>query len=110
MFFLPVQIIFFIFIIFAVSRAILRFKDGKIHLGALLFWLFIWSCATLAISFPNKTSDIAKLLGIGRGADVVIYASLAVLFYLVFRLHVLIENFETKLSQIIREVALKNLK
>jgi len=106
-FFLPIQIVFVLFILFAASRAILRFKDGEIHLGALIFWLIVWVGATLAVIFPDKTSQLAVFLGIGRGADVIVYLSLALLFYLVFRQNVLIENLETKISKLIREIALK---
>jgi len=109
-FFLPIQILLFIFILFAVSRVILRYKDGEIHLGALIFWLFVWASAVLVVITPNQTTKFAKLLGIGRGADIIIYLSLALIFYLVFRLHVLIENLETRISQLIRQVALKDVK
>lgn len=105
---LPIQISLFFFILFAVSRVILRFRDGQIHLGALLFWLITWSAATIALFSPEKTTKLAKLVGIGRGVDAITYLSLAVLFYLVFRLHVLIEGLNTKLSQLIREISLKN--
>jgi len=109
-FLLPAQIIFFIFILFAVSRAILRYKDGEIHFGALFFWVFIWVSASLAVFSPEKTTQLARALGIGRGVDVIVYLSLALLFYLVFRLHVLIENLETKISKLIREITLKDTK
>jgi len=106
---LPIQIIFFLFILFALSRVILRYKDGEIHLGALIFWLAIWVGTSVAVISPDKTTQLARSLGIGRGVDVVIYLALALLFYLVFRLHVLIENLETKFSQVIREISLKNV-
>ena len=107
-FLLPIQIFFLLFVIFALSRVILRFKDGEIHLGALIFWLIIWVGASVAVFYPEKTSHLAKVLGIGRGVDVIIYLALALLFYLVFRIHVLIENLETKFSQVIREISLKD--
>jgi hypothetical protein len=106
--FLPIQIILFLFILFAFSRVVLRFRDGQIHFGALLFWLVIWLAAALALFSPEKTTQLAKLAGIGRGVDVITYISLAILFYLVFRLHVLVEGLNTKLSQLIREIALQN--
>jgi len=109
-FFLPIQIVFILFILFASSRVVLRFKDGEIHLGALIFWLIVWTGAFLAVIFPDKTSQLAIFLGIGRGADIIIYLSLVLLFYLVFRQNVLIENLETKISQLIREITLQDAK
>lgn len=107
---LPIQIILLTFVIFAASRAVLRFQGGSIHFGGLLFWLTIWGGALLAIFFPEKTTDLARFAGIGRGADVVIYTSLALLFYLVFRLHVYLEDVRTQISSLIREISLLEAK
>jgi hypothetical protein len=109
-FILPVQIILFVFVLFAASRAVLQFRGGTIRFGALTFWLAIWAVALVAIFYPEETTRIARILGIGRGADVVVYASIAILFYLVFRLHVYLENIRTEISTLIREVSLKEVK
>lgn len=107
---LPIQLGFVIFILFAASRAMLRFKGGSIHLGALLFWLLIWSGATIVVFSPEKTTRIASLLGIGRGVDVIVYSSIALLFYLVFRLHVYLEDVRSQISTLIREISLLEVK
>ena len=107
---LPVQIILLVFVLFAASRAILQFRGGTIRLGALSFWLFIWGIALMAIFYPEETSKIAQVLGIGRGVDIVVYTSITILFYLVFRLHVYLENIRTEISRLIREVSLKEVK
>lgn len=107
---LPVQILLLVFILFAASRAFLQFKGGTIRFGALSFWLTIWAVALVAIFYPEETTRIARILGIGRGVDIVVYASIAILFYLVFRLHVYLENIRTEISRLIREVSLNNVK
>lgn len=107
---LPIQLVLFIFVIFAASRAVLQFKGGLIRFGALLFWLGIWTCAIIAIFFPEETTRFAKMLGIGRGVDVVLYVSIAILFYLVFRLHVYLEDVRSEISRLIREVSLQEVK
>jgi len=105
---LPIQLFLSLFLLFAVSRAFLRFKEGVIGLGAFLFWVGLWMLAIISIFYPAFTSYIADLMGIGRGADIIIYLSIALLFYLVFRIHVMIENLEEKISRLIREIALKD--
>jgi hypothetical protein len=107
---LPVQLLLLTFILFAASRAILQFRGGTLRFGALSFWLFIWTVALVAIFYPEQTTELAKVLGIGRGVDVVVYVSIAILFYLVFRLHVYQENIRTEISRLIREVSLNNIK
>src|SRR5690349_10925598 len=105
---LPIQMGFVVFILFAASRAVLRFRGGSLHLGALLFWMLIWAGATVVVFSPERTTEIARLMGIGRGVDVVVYASIALLFYLVFRLHVYLEDVRTQMSSLIREMALRD--
>ena len=109
-FLLPIQILLLVFVLFAASRAVLQFRGGTIRFGALSFWLLIWAVALVAIFYPEETTRIARLLGIGRGVDIVVYASIAILFYLVFRLNVYIENLRTEISRLIREVAIKEVK
>lgn len=108
--FLPIQFILVVFIIFAASRAVLQFRGGSIRFGALIFWLSIWTVALIAIFYPEETTRLARLAGIGRGVDIVVYLSIAILFYLVFRLHVYLEDLRTEISSLIREVALKEVK
>lgn len=107
---LPIQLGFVLFIIFAASRAILRFRGGSIHLGALLFWMMVWAVATIVVFSPEQTTEVARILGIGRGVDVIVYSSIALLFYLVFRLHVYLEDIRSEISALIREIALLETK
>ena len=107
---LPIQIFLTLFILFAASRAVMQFKGGSIRFGALLFWLSIWIIAIVAIFYPEETTRIARMLGIGRGVDIIVYLSIAILFYLVFRLNVYLEDIRTQISQLIREVSLKQVK
>jgi hypothetical protein len=95
-----------IFLLFAVSRAFLRLKDGSLTFGSFLFWLAIWSLATLAIIDPSFTTYVASLIGIQRGTDVVTYLSIALLFYLLFRVNILIENLKDEITHLNRLIAL----
>ena len=38
-------------------------------------WIFVWIATTIAIIFPDSITIIARLLGIKRGADLVLYGS-----------------------------------
>ena len=103
------QLLFSIFIIFAISRAILRFKEGKISLLALLGWVFLWLWVVIIIWIPGVTTHIARILGIGRGADLIIYGSIVTIFYLIFRIYVKIEDVERQITQIARNIALQKV-
>lgn len=104
---LPIQLILSFFLVFSISRVYLRFKEGIINLGNFLFWIGIWVLAIFSIFNPSSTNYWAELLGVGRGADMLIYVSIALIFYLIFRTNVMIENLREEISKVVREVALK---
>jgi len=59
--------------------------------------------------YPNTASFIANVVGIGRGADLVVYLGIVLLFVLVFQLHVSHVRLERELTKIVREETLKDL-
>ncbi len=103
------QILFTLFVLFAVSRALLRFKEGKISVLALIGWVVLWLWVEIIIWIPGVTTHIAKILGIGRGADLLIYGSIITLFYLIFRIYVKLEDIERQITQLARKTALQNI-
>ena len=59
---------------------------------------------------PNATYPLAHLVGIGRGADFVIYCALLVLLRVLFYLYHQNRRLESQLTQIVRHLALKETK
>lgn len=104
---LPIQLFLTLFLIFALSRVVLRLKDGGISFAAFLFWFALWALAIVSVLIPDFTTFLAKKIGIGRGVDAVIYISIAILFYLLFRTNVMIENLRQEITRLTREIALK---
>lgn len=105
--FLPVQIVFGAFLLFAVSRVLLRLKDGTLALNNFIFWTSLFVVALIGVVRPELTTLIAGWLGINRGSDVVVYASILLLFYLIFRTNILLENLRHDLTELVRKLALK---
>ncbi len=104
------QIIVVLFALFAASRAFLRFREAKMSWKEFLLWILIWSAVVFVVFLPQTTFVISKWLGIGRGIDFVVYASIVVLFYLVFRIYVKIETIEQDITKIVREMAIDSKK
>jgi len=101
----PLQILSLVFVFFVASRAILRAKDRKISIGELGFWLCIWLGLIVVVFFPELTSKLASFIGVGRGADVILYVSIAMLFYLIFRLYVKLDETQRQITLVVREIA-----
>jgi len=108
--FLPVQIIFALFLLFAVSRVLLRLKDSTLTINNFLFWTGLFTLAIIGVVKPELTTIIADKLGINRGSDVVVYASIILLFYLIFRTNILLENLRHDLTKLVRMIALSEKK
>lgn len=106
--FTAIQIFLLAIAIFAISRVYLRLKEGVITIRMAFFWFFIWIAALVGTTLPATTTKIAEFFGVGRGVDIIVYISLALLFYLVFRIYVMIEDLRHQLTDIVREIALFN--
>jgi hypothetical protein len=102
----PIQVLLTIFLLFALSRVYLRAKGGELHFGEFLFWGGIFVFALIGVIEPQFTNYAARILGIGRGADVVMYAAIALVFYLIFRTNVYIENLKHDITLLNRKMAL----
>ena len=105
-----IQVLALLFTGFALSRVFLRAKDKKLTTGELIFWVGVWTTLIVVVLFPFITSTIAMFLGISRGTDVVLYGSVGVLFYLIFRLYIKIEEAERDITKLVREKALEKKK
>lgn len=101
-----IQFVLSFFLLFAISRVLLQLRKGNLTVLSFLFWGGVFFTAFVGILNPILTSQIARLFGIGRGADVVIYLSIALLFYLVFRLSIAIEDIRQEITQLVRKIAL----
>lgn len=103
-----VNVFIIVVALFAISRAFLRFKDRKIGSLGLLFWTVIWLLAVIFAFAPHGVSYLADLVGIQRGTDFVVYLSIILLFYMIFRMYVRFETLEQHITKLTRELALKN--
>lgn len=106
--FTSIQLVLLVIILFALSRVILRAKEKMISPRLAIFWVLIWAAALVGILAPATTTRIASLFGVGRGVDVIVYISLTLLFYLVFRVYVAIEDIRHQITFLIRQIALQN--
>lgn len=102
-----IQIILVVFFLFALLKVLSRFRIGELKWTETLIWSLFWIVSILVVFNPNSTFILAKILGVGRGVDAVIYLSLVVLFFLVFRIFVHLEKIERNLTKLTRQDALK---
>ncbi len=93
--------------IIAIIVAVLRLRNGKMHLGTAVLWILIWLIVIWVSIFPNSTNMFASLTGIGRGLDVVLILGLIGGYYLIFKMYTMIENMDKEITLLVREIALQ---
>lgn len=102
------QILIIVFALFALSRAILRFKDKKISIFEFGLWTLIWGAIIVTVIIPKTATLISNFFGISRPIDLAVYVSILLLFYLVFRLYVHLEMQRQEITKVVREKAKKH--
>lgn len=102
-----VKLLVTLFVLFAVSRVWLRFRDGSIGIFGSLLWTALWTSMAVVAWLPQVSEFIANRVGIGRGVDFLVYTTLVGLLYGVFRLYIKMEFIEHELTSLVRNLALK---
>jgi len=84
----------------AIARHQLRRTTGTL-------WLAFWTAAAAAILRPNITRTVAKAIGIGRGADLVMYCGLLATAIGFFLLYLRFRQLETNITKLVRHMAIQ---
>jgi len=103
-----IKIIILVFVLFVSWRTYLRFKKNDISFREFLIWLILWLFVILASFLPQKTDIIAQWLGVSRGADLLVYLSIMVIFFIVFKLIVKQERLDREITFLIRQNAIED--
>jgi hypothetical protein len=106
----PIQLILLAFVLFALMKVILRYGHREMRRFQFLFWIVVWVGAATIISHPDTSTFLAELVGIGRGADLIIYVGFVIAFYLIFRIHLMLNRIEQDITQIVSTMALEQLR
>jgi|AntRauTorckE6833_2_1112554.scaffolds.fasta_scaffold00072_67 hypothetical protein len=102
------QIIALVLIIILITRLSLLKKKGKIQSNEYIFWMIFWSLAGLAMLFLKQLDNLLMDFGFsGSGINFLLYLAVLFLFYLIFRLRLKILDLDTKITKLLREIALR---
>ena len=101
------QILASLFILFAITRIIGRYKEMRVPKSEVFVWLFFWLFIGFAVWWPSSTDVLAKAVGISRGVDLIVAASVAVIFYLLFKLFTHIHQLKKEMTELVRKLAIE---
>lgn len=103
-----IQILLVVFFLFAFVKVVGRFRSGDLSLVAMIGWSLFWVVAMVVALLPNSTARLAEFVGIGRGADLVVYVALAAIFFILFKLMVKIESLNKEITKLTRKISLQD--
>ena len=101
------QLFFILFALFAIVSVHKRKKDQSLGTKGAFFWTCFWLCSALFVIWPESTSIVAEKFGLGRGADLILYSSVAIIFFMLFRMHIKIEALNRTITKVTRDTALQ---
>jgi hypothetical protein len=104
-----IQIGLLFFIVYVISRVAIKYAAGDITVRELSVWVVFWLLVAAAVLWPKKTDVIAQYVGVERGADLLVYVSVAVLFFIVFHLLLRLKKMDQTITRVVRSEALKNI-
>lgn len=96
-----------IFILFVMIRVVARYRDARIPKSEIWVWLIFWSVIAIAIWWPRGTDILANYLGISRGYELVVAISIAILFYLMFKVFTHLHQLQYQTTKLVRKLALE---
>ncbi|UCC31455.1 MAG: DUF2304 domain-containing protein [Phycisphaerales bacterium] len=73
-----------------------------------LLWALLWLVAGVAIMWPGVTKVIANALGIGRGADLVLYCAVVVMMLGFLMVYVRLRRIRREMTLLVRELAMRD--
>jgi len=103
----PIQIVLLVFAVLALLRVWRRRRVRPVRKLPLVLWSLAWLGVVATALAPDATNVLARLFGVGRGADLVLYLAMLLVFHLLFRAHARIEDHEHQLSVLARMEALR---
>ena len=105
-----VQVIGILFALFAMFNVYLSYKHNTIKTYSFLFWSLVWLVTLVVAAYPQILRLISDVFQIGRSIDTLIYTSIVVLFYLIFKVFVKINTIEKETTKLVRLLALQEKK
>ena len=82
------------------NRNTMRFRAGKKLLLAAFAVL-----AVLAVAFPGWLNDVAKSVGVGRGADLLLYGLIVAFLFVAMNTYLKFKDYDVVLTRLSRRIA-----
>ncbi len=97
-----------VFIAIFIWRLLIQKKKKQISGNEFILWLSFWLLGAIAIIFIRVLDKILVSAGFsGSGINFLLYLAVISLFYFIFKLRLKISKLEKNLTDLVREITLK---
>jgi len=86
-----------------------RTKQNALSRRAAILWSLLWIAGGIVVMLPDVANLFANLVGVGRGADAILYVSVLLIVYLLFRVFLRLDRMERDLTKLVRRIALDEM-
>lgn len=74
-----------------------------------LTWLLIWACGIIALMQPDVTTLIANVVGIHRGADLLLYVVVIIMTIGFFSMYLRLRQLRREFTLLIRRISIMDM-
>lgn len=102
------QILLIAFSLFAIAITTKQYRKKKVSMYWFALWTLLWIFVIVVALLPQATDPIAQLVGVERGADLLVYVAIVVLAYSLYRVLVRLEKVQKEITEVVRKIAINN--
>lgn len=99
------KIFLIVFSLFAIARAKKQYEKRQASWYWAVVWSFMWVVVILVALKPEVTDAVAAYVGVGRGADLLVYVAVVFLLYANYRSLVRQQKMSEDITELVRKIA-----
>lgn len=99
------KIFLIVFSLFAIARAKKQYEKRQASWYWAVVWSLMWVVVILVALMPQGTDAIATYVGVGRGADLLVYVAVVFLLYANYRSLVRQQKMSEDITELVRKIA-----
>jgi hypothetical protein len=94
------------FIVVMIGISIRNLFTPPVRVVNSLFWLVLWLATLFSVIYPDTTSQVARAVGIHRGADLLVYCAVMAFIAGFYVVSLRLRQMSREITLLTREVAL----
>jgi len=100
------QVLVVIMAILAILLVFNRFHGKKTSLQTFILWAMLWALLAIFTIIPESSNILAKIIGIGRGLDLILIFGIIGSYYLIFRVYLKLEKIDQNITELVRKISM----